>query len=228
MATIGTPFLFIPAKRKLLVGDTLKLSSDALKVVLCNNSQKLDEFFMGTSGDARFADLTGELPTGGGYVNGGIPLQNAQVGFTVVSATKVADGTGGTNGNQTLTGTTGAGTKFQANALIQGGVIQSINNVALRGFYTSPPTNPAAEPVTGAGLTGAQLAVRVAGSIKGDPSVWNNSSITAKYAVVFDSTATNKDLLLAVDLAVEKPAGAETTNGPFIVNWDAAGLAYLG
>lgn len=70
-----------------------------------------------------------------------------------------AAGTGGTNGTQTVTGTTGTGTKFQASVTIAGGVITAINAITFGGNYTVNPTSLAAEPVTGAGLTGATLTI---------------------------------------------------------------------
>ncbi|HLX18472.1 MAG TPA: hypothetical protein VKS24_25065 [Bradyrhizobium sp.] len=75
----------------------------------------------------------------------------------VVSATVAAGGTGGTNGTQTVTGTTGTGTKFQASVTVAGGAITAVLGILVGGDYTVNPTTPATEPVTGASLTGAQL-----------------------------------------------------------------------
>jgi hypothetical protein len=78
----------------------------------------------------------------------------------VVSATIAAAGAGGTPGNATVTGTTGSGTQFQATVTITaGGVIASVNSITVAGSYTTNPTTPTAEPVTGGGLAGAQLNV---------------------------------------------------------------------
>lgn len=78
----------------------------------------------------------------------------------IVSASLVAAGTGGTPGAAVVTGTTGAGTKFQLNVTIDGtGIISSINGIANPGSYSANPTTPTAEPVTGGGLTGAQVNV---------------------------------------------------------------------
>lgn len=74
----------------------------------------------------------------------------------VLSATIAAGGTGGTDGAQVVTGTTGTGTKFQANVTIAGGIITAVNSIAVVGAYTVMPTL-AGEPVTGASLTGATL-----------------------------------------------------------------------
>ncbi len=77
----------------------------------------------------------------------------------VVSATVHAAGSGGTNGTQTVTGTTGTGTKFQASVTVAGGIITAVLSITVAGNYTANPTSITAEPVTGAGLTGAQLTV---------------------------------------------------------------------
>ena len=108
-------------------------------------------------------------PGTGGYVPndtinlaGGTATTVPQVKVTntqVVSATIHAGGTGGANGSASVTGTTGTGTKFIANVTISGGAITAVNSISLGGSYTVNPTSLTAEPVTGAGLTGAQLSV---------------------------------------------------------------------
>lgn len=77
----------------------------------------------------------------------------------VVSATIAAAGTGGTDGTQTVTGTTGTGTKFQASVTIAGNEITAVLSITLGGSYTANPTDIGNEPVTGGGLTGAALNV---------------------------------------------------------------------
>ncbi len=78
----------------------------------------------------------------------------------VVSATVAAGGASGTPGTQTVTGTTGTGTKFQASVTVDGGgAISAVLSITVAGSYTVNPTDIAVEPVTGAGLVGAQLAV---------------------------------------------------------------------
>lgn len=78
----------------------------------------------------------------------------------VVSATVAAAGSGGTPGTQTVTGTTGTGTKFQASVTVDGGgTVTAVLSITVAGNYTVNPTVIANEPVTGAGLSGAQLAV---------------------------------------------------------------------
>lgn len=78
----------------------------------------------------------------------------------VVSATIDTAGASGAPGAGVVVGTTGTGTKFQANVTISGaGAIQSVDSILLAGNYTVNPTTPSAEPVTGAGLVGAKLNV---------------------------------------------------------------------
>lgn len=77
----------------------------------------------------------------------------------VVSATVAAAGAGGTDGTQTVTGTTGTGTKFQALVTVLAGAVTAVLAISVAGSYTVNPTTPAAEPVTGAALAGAQLSV---------------------------------------------------------------------
>lgn len=77
----------------------------------------------------------------------------------VHSATVAAGGSGGTNGTQTVTGTTGTGTKFTASVTVAGGAITAVLSILTGGDYTANPTSLTAEPVTGASLTGAQLNV---------------------------------------------------------------------
>lgn len=79
----------------------------------------------------------------------------------VYSAAVAAGGSGGTNGTQTVTGTTGTGTKFTASVTVAGGAITAVLSILTAGSYTVNPTSLAAEPVTGASLTGATLTVRM-------------------------------------------------------------------
>lgn len=81
------------------------------------------------------------------------------VSTKVVSATVAAGGTGGTNGTQTVTGTTGTGTHFQASVTVALGAISAVLSITVAGAYSANPTTITAEPVTGAGLSGAQLSV---------------------------------------------------------------------
>jgi hypothetical protein len=94
---------------------------------------------------------------------GGTPVIPAIVTVFTTRAddiTLVNPGSGGTPGTHTITGTTGAGTPFTANVVINAsGHISSIIGFLNNGAYTTNPTNPSLEPVTGAGLTGAIVSV---------------------------------------------------------------------
>ena len=96
------------------------------------------------------------VPAGGTQA---IPAQLTVTVTQVVSATVGAGGSGGTNGTQTVTGTTGTGTKCQVSVTVSGGAITAVLGIVLGGGYTVNPPTLTAEPVTGAGLTGAQLSV---------------------------------------------------------------------
>lgn len=92
----------------------------------------------------------------------GVPPGQYKITHTqVLSAAVTAGGSGGTNGVQTVTGTTGTGTNFQASVTVAGGTITAVGSITVAGDYTVNPTNLNAEPVTGASLTGATLAIGV-------------------------------------------------------------------
>lgn len=72
------------------IGDGIDLQVDDLYVVLCDNSQALTAAFAGGSGQALYADLTGEV-SGAGYTAGGEQLTG--VTFTGYPALLDADPT---------------------------------------------------------------------------------------------------------------------------------------
>lgn len=90
----------------------------------------------------------------------------------VASATVQTAGTGGTNGSCVVTGTTGTplgGQFFNATVTIASGGISAVNSIGYQssgspfgGFYSADPSNKAQEPVTGCGLSGAKLALKMA------------------------------------------------------------------
>lgn len=95
--------------------------------------------------------------------------------------------------------------------------------------YKSSVTNE----VTGTGYTatGATLASKTVGYTAGTnvlkldaaDTVWTASTITARYAVIYDSTpATDatRPLLAYVDFGVD----VSSTSGDFTITWDAAGI----
>ena len=106
--------------------------------------------------------VSGYVPADTIHLTGGVQSSAAilTVATTqVVSATINAAGSGGINGTQTVTGTTGTGTKFQARVTVAGGIITAVLSISVGGSYTANPTTLTAEPVTGASLSGAKLAV---------------------------------------------------------------------
>lgn len=56
--------------------------------------------------------------------------------------------------------------------------------------------------------------------------VWTASTFSAKWAVIYNDTATNKDILCYVDLETTVPAGLSPSNGDLTVN-TSAGLFTL-
>jgi hypothetical protein len=60
--------------------------------------------------------------------------------------------------------------------------------------------------------------------LDGDNAVWSSSTITARYAVVYDdspATAATKPLIAYVDFGADVSSSA----GTFTITWDAAGIA---
>lgn len=98
--------------------------------------------------------------------------------FSVQNAAVKAGGSGGTNGTQTVTGTTGTGTKFQASVTVTSGAISAVGSITTAGDYTVLPTALDAEPVTGAGLTGATLSLAMTGSIVFNAITQTNATAT--------------------------------------------------
>jgi hypothetical protein len=82
---------------------------------------------------------------------------------SVLSATVNAGGSGGTNGNVTITGTTGTGVRFTARGTISGGALTGALTIVNAGSYTTDPTSLTAEPVTGGNLTGASVGLTMSG-----------------------------------------------------------------
>lgn len=58
----------------------------------------------------------------------------------------------------------------------------------------------------------------------GNSASWTSATFTAKYAVIYSSTASNHDILGYMDLDTSAPTGDSATNGTFTVNWNASGI----
>lgn len=106
----------------------------------------------------------------------------------VVGATVAAGGSSGTNGTQTVYGTTGTGTKFQASVTVSGGAITAVGSISLAGIYSANPTDITQEPVTGAGLTGGKLALTM-GVLSASVSTPGNYSVVPSNPVSQASTS---------------------------------------
>lgn len=83
MAVQGPLYWFDRTLQKLQDG-TLNLNTMAINALLLSSSQAVDRTFLGASGEARYADLTGELATANGYTLGGQAL--SAVAFSRPSA----------------------------------------------------------------------------------------------------------------------------------------------
>jgi hypothetical protein len=111
-----------------------------------------------------YAPGVGYVPGDTIHLAGGVQTTPAVVTVAstqVVSATVASAGTGGVNGTATVLGTTGTGTPFQATVTIASGAITAVNGITFGGNYTVNPTLLTAEPVTGGGLTGATLNIKM-------------------------------------------------------------------
>jgi hypothetical protein len=69
----GNWTVFNRAKLKLANG-TFDLDTQTFKMALCTDAQALAATFAGSSTDCRYADLTAEVASGGGYTTGGKTL----------------------------------------------------------------------------------------------------------------------------------------------------------
>lgn len=124
------------ALRKIGAG-TIDLDTDAFKVALCTNAQALSATFSGTSTDARYADLTGEV-VGTGYTAGGASLSNVTWNRAAGVVTFGADPTSWT----TLTATA----KYAV-------VYKTTGNKDILSIVDLETTDPAGRAVAGADLT---------------------------------------------------------------------------
>lgn len=108
---------------------------------------------------------------------------------TLQSCAITAGGTGGTNGTQTVTLTTGTGTQATVSVTVSGNAITAILSVLTGGNYSVNPTALNAVPVTGASLTGATLNVNMTGLLTFNAITQTNAANTgtAGYARIVTS-----------------------------------------
>ncbi len=163
---------FHSSARTFVVGDVGKL-------ITISSAGGVQSFSSG----AISAPGTGYVPAQTITLTGGTETSNAVVDVLttkVVSATVAAGGASGTPGTQTVTGTTGAGNKFTASVTVSGGgAITAVLSITAGGSYTTNPTSLTTEPVTGAGLVGAQLNV-----VMGVNTVAGHAGSLGSYTVV--------------------------------------------
>jgi hypothetical protein len=86
MATQG-PMLWMDRALKKIADGTINLAGDTFHMALLGSAQALSATFTGSSGDARYADLTAELSTTNGYTNGGLALTGASLSRVAVNQT---------------------------------------------------------------------------------------------------------------------------------------------
>jgi phage tail sheath protein FI len=146
-----------------VTNDTITLAggTSSTAAVLTVSATKLTALNLNAPGGAASHSYApGDAVTLTGGTSSVAPILSV-IATQVVGATIAAGGTGGTNGTQTVTGTTGTGTKFQASVTVAGGIITAVLSVTVAGSYTTNPTLLTAEPVTGAGLVGATLNINM-------------------------------------------------------------------
>lgn len=179
--------------------------SDSLKVLLCTSSYtpNLDTH--------KFkSDLTNEV-TGTGYTAGGATLSSAALTYTVANSwgTAAATTTAYTVG-QVVRPSTGNGHLYRCIvAGTSGG---------------SAPTWPtvSGQTVADGTVTWAECGAGIHQFDAADVS-WTSSTITGRYAVIYDSTPgsdATRPLIGLVDFGADQT----TNNGTFAITWDALGI----
>lgn len=111
------------------------------------------------------------------------------------------------------------------------------NAFAAANTFTGTSTNGqysdvSANEITGTGYSaggatlGSSALTANAGTVTftGNSVSWTSATFTAKYAVIYSTTASNHDILGYMDLDTGAPAGDSATNGTFTVNWNASGI----
>lgn len=143
--------------------NTLTVSGGSTTTVPSSYAVTFDNVSLGAAG-------TGYAPGDVSTLSGGTFTTAGTIGIVatqVISATVAAGGGSCANGaSQTVTGTTGTGTKFQALVTVSGNAIIAVNSISVAGVYTVNPTVLTAEPVTGVSCSGSQLSV-VMGALVG-------------------------------------------------------------
>jgi hypothetical protein len=140
------------------------------------------------------------------------------VAFAVQTASVNAVGSGGTTGTQTVTGTTGTGTPFQAQVVVAGGVIASVLAITVAGSYSVVPTSLSAEPVTGGGLTGAKLSLGMTAVLTMNAITTENAAATGTASFVRLAAANTAGAAGVVDLDAGTAGTSVTLNTTSLVS----------
>lgn len=181
--------------------------SDTIKVALLTSS-----YTPNANTHDFYNDLTNELSTANGYTSGGATLGSKTLTYTAANSwgTTWATGTAYTVG-QIVRPTTG-------NTHLYRCIVAGTSHAS-----TEPTWSTVAGQInTDNTVTWAECGGAITQFDAADTS-WSSSTITARYAVVYDDTpgtSATKPLLLYVDFG----ADVSTTNGTFQITWDALGL----
>lgn len=149
-----------------------------------------------------------------------LPCSNpfGTVTYFVQNAAVVSGGTGGTSGTQTVSGTTGTGTKFSASVTVSGGAITAVLSITVAGSYSVLPTNLSAEPVTGASLTGATLSLAISSELTASTITTTNATATGTAGFARLATSNTAGGAGIVDLDVAVSGASVTINTTSIIN----------
>jgi hypothetical protein len=89
MPAVQGAFFWIDRNLLRVWDGTLDLDTMAIKAALLASSQVVSRSFTGGSGEARYADLTGELATANGYTAGGVALSSVAISRPAASTLKL-------------------------------------------------------------------------------------------------------------------------------------------
>lgn len=195
--------------RLALTGTTVDLDTDTIKCALTTSS-----YSPNFDTHDFFNDVTNEI-TGTGYTAGGATLASVAVTYTAANswATQWAAATAFAAGD-IVRPTTGNGYVYRA----QG---------AGTSHATTEPTWPTTlgDEVTDNGVTWTLVGAGVI-MIDANDASWASSTLTARRAVVYDSTPAT-DATRPLICCLEFDADVSTTNGTFLIQWDSQGLVLI-
>lgn len=182
--------------------------SDTIKILLCTSSYTPD-----LAAHDFHNDITNEVANGNGYTTGGATLTGKTASLVgAASATARANSTAYSLG-QIVRPSTSNGYVYQC--VVAG---------------TSAGSAPTYPTVIGTTVTDGGVTWLCAGRgyimfDAADPS-WTSSTITARYAVIYDdtpATSATKPLLWLLDFE----SNVSTTNGTLSITFDANGIGYI-